>query len=138
MDQARLPYRATCYGGLRFLTERIVTEVVSHASYALAFPFELDQHFGFAGIHGEGFFAEHMLSGAKQAAGLFEMHVVGSADVHDADGRVRRQFVQRRIGAFQAQRAANFFASLAGTAEHPTHGDADSSQSFQVRSADKA
>lgn len=79
-----------------------------------------------------------MLTGAKLAAGLFEVHVVGSADVHDGDGLVCRQFVERTVGAFESYRGANFFAALARTAQHAAYRDAHSSQSFEMRLADKS
>ena len=76
----------------RFLTQRVIAQVVGHAANAAALLSQLDEHFRFAGIHRQRLFAKHVLAGAKQRAGLLEMEVVRGADVHHVDGGIRRQF----------------------------------------------
>src|SRR5260370_37266796 len=128
MNEARLPDHAASHGGLGLVAERVVAEVVGHASGAPAFSHEFYQHFRFARIHRQGFFAEHVLSRAEHAAGLLEVQMIGRADVRHADSGVRGQIVERGGGALEAQRLANFFAAVAETAEHAAHWNAYSWQ----------
>ena len=46
--------------------------------------------------------------------------------------------VERALGAFEAQRRAKGFTSFTRAAKHAANGDANSSQSLKMRSADKA
>src|ERR1700719_3111585 len=121
-----------------FLAKRVVTQVVSNAADFPCFAGESDEQFRLGRIHCQRLLAEDVFSRAHQAAGLVEGEIVGGAEVNYINGRIRGEFVERGIGAFQAEGFAGRGRSLAGTSERATNGDSQTAQRFDVGPADKS
>ena len=92
VNESRLADSAGCDERARFLAKRIVAEIVRDAADESGFLFDASEHLRFAGIHGERFFAEDVFACAKKGAGLFEMDMIGRADVNAGNVFVGGEF----------------------------------------------
>ena len=122
---------------MRFLAQRIKTQIVSDATHSFVLLREFNQRGTLAHIHGERLLAHDVLARVQGGLGLLEVDMIWRADVDHVDGRVLYQIIEGFITTIQAEFASCLRASIRRTAQQSFYLDTQPPERFQMRSSHK-
>ncbi len=88
--------------------------------------------------HGQRLLADHVATGGQDLSRLRHVQVVGRCDMHDLDGLVVEQGLERGVGPGDAEGGRPLRTAFRAAAEDPADVDADAPQGFDVDGADEA
>ena len=86
----------------------------------------------------QGLLADHVASRLEDLAHLRVVQGVGGGDVHDVDGRICEQLIERAVGAGDAQLAGALQPLVRRPIQQSAHGDVQAPQCLDVCGTDEA
>ena len=119
------------------LVERVEADVEVDCVDEAARPRLVDEAGGFIGGQGERLLADDVLAGGENGRCLRNVEMIRRCDVHDVDGGVRQDVVERSVGVADAQPCRTCRAPLRRAAEDAAHVDADPAELLDVDGPDE-